>query len=71
MASRYEKLRRGRIRDARINHVLADSIDVGLIYWEIFGTDAARDYLIANGVGRAVAARVLAGPRRQWDLMGP
>ena len=69
MASRYEKLKQGRIHDARVNHVLADSIDVGLIYWEIFGTAAARDYLMTNGVARAVAARVLSGPRRQWDLM--
>ena len=67
MAKRYEKLKQGRLRDGRVNHVLADSIDVGIIYWEIFGTEAARSYLVTNGVSPAVASRVLAGPRRRWD----
>jgi hypothetical protein len=67
MAKRYEKLKQGRLRDGRVNHILADSIDVGIIYWEIFGTEAAYSFLMNYGVSPAVASRVLAGPRRRWD----
>ena len=67
MAKRYEKLKQGRLRDGRVNHILADSIDVGIIYWEIFGTEAAHSFLMNYGVSPAVATRVLAGPRRRWD----
>jgi len=69
MANRYEKLQQGRLRDARINFVLADSIDVGLIYWEIFGTEAARSYLLLNGAPKSVTNRILGGPRRRWDAI--
>jgi hypothetical protein len=69
MANRFEKLQQGRLRDARVNFVLADSIDVGLIYWEIFGTDAACSYLVLNGAPLSVATRILGGPRRQSDAM--
>ncbi|MES2015335.1 MAG: hypothetical protein V4484_02475 [Pseudomonadota bacterium] len=69
MANRLVELQQGQLRDGRIDVVLADSIDIGLLYWEIFGMEAAHAYLILCGVPAAVLARILSGPRRQWGPM--
>ncbi|MES2149563.1 MAG: hypothetical protein V4508_07190 [Pseudomonadota bacterium] len=50
--------------DARRNLVLADTIAVGVIYWEIFGPVAAHNYLLMAGLNRRMVERILAGTRR-------
>lgn len=56
-------------KEARHDRVLADVIEVGVIYWEVFGTSAATQYLLVCSVHAQIVERVLHGLRRRGDLL--
>ncbi len=56
-------------REFRRDHVLEDVIEVGLIYWEVFGTSAATQYLLACRVEEHIVERLFHGMRRRGDWL--
>ena len=56
-------------REFRHDHVLEDVIEIGLIYWEVFGTAAATQYLLTCRVDERIVERVFHGMRRRGDLL--
>jgi len=66
MANHRSKLT-GSSAEKRSNSVLADFIDVAVIYMRVLGTDAALEMMDVNGVPRRISERVIAQVfRRQW-----
>lgn len=57
----------------RPDHLTAQKVEVGIILQAMLGTPAAAEYLENNGIGRAVALRVLFEPhlrRGRHDAYG-